>query len=84
VNFTDWLESLAPEGETLLYVWQKPLNDPPTYHADGAMKATWPAFKPGRRQRSGAWYANTASFVEERIAVHLPQTVLHGELAQSQ
>jgi hypothetical protein len=68
LNFTDWLESLAPEGETLLYVWQKPLNDPPTYHADGAMKATWPAFKPGRRQRSGAWYANTASFVEERIA----------------
>ena len=67
-SFTDWLESLAPEGETLLYVRQKPLSDPPTYHADGAMKATWPAFRPGKVRKDGAWYANTASFVEERLA----------------
>ena len=68
IDFCAWLESLAPEGETLLYVWQKPLSDPPTYHADGAMKATWPAFRPGRRQRKGSWYANTASFIEERMS----------------
>jgi hypothetical protein len=67
LNFTDWLESLAPEGETLLYVRQKPLSDPPTYHADGAMKATWPAFRPGKVRKDGAWYANTASFIEERL-----------------
>lgn len=65
-EFFEYIESLAPEGETVLYVWQKPL-EPRQYHADGALKATWPAFRPGKKRREGAWYANTASFMDERM-----------------
>lgn len=66
-DFHTYLESLAAEGETLLYVLQKPLQ-PVAYHANGALKATWPAFVPGKARRAGAWYANTAAFINDRMA----------------
>lgn len=66
MTFESYLESLAAEGETLLYVLQKPLQ-PISYHADGAIKATWPAFLPGKKRRDGAWYANTAAFITDRM-----------------
>jgi len=67
-EFVQWLASLAPEGETALIVRQKP-REPVEYHADGAIKATWPAFLPKHGNRPGeAWYGNTASFMRERFA----------------
>jgi len=67
LTFESYLESLAAEGETLLYVLQKPLQ-PVSFHADGAIKATWPAFLPGKKRREGqAWYANTAAFITDRM-----------------
>lgn len=66
-DFCTFLESLPAEGETLLYVRQKPLQ-PLQYHADGALKATWPAFLPSAKRREGAWYANTASYIADRMA----------------
>jgi hypothetical protein len=68
LHFESYLESLAAEGETVLFVRQKPLTNPPTFHENGAMKSTYPAFKPGVRRREGeSWYANTASYIEERL-----------------
>jgi len=67
-EFVQWLASLAPEGETALIVRQKP-REPIEYHADGAIKATWPAFLPKHGNIAGeAWYGNTASFMRERFA----------------
>ena len=69
MTLESYLESLAAEGETVLYVRQKPL-DPPQYHADGAIKATWPAFRPEdvkRRKPGQAWYVNTGSFILDRF-----------------
>lgn len=67
-DFVDYLTRLAPEGETFLCVRQKPSN-PVQYHADGAIKATWPAFLPSRARKAGqAWYGNTASFIIDRFA----------------
>jgi hypothetical protein len=67
-EFVQWLASLAPEGETALIVRQKP-REPIEYHADGAIKATWPAFHPRHGNIAGeAWYGNTASFMRERFA----------------
>jgi hypothetical protein len=38
------------------------------FHADGAVKATWPAFLPSHRTKAGeSWYGNTASFIVERF-----------------
>tara|TARA_R110000868_G_scaffold225009_1_gene477185 strand:+ start:297 stop:2579 length:2283 start_codon:yes stop_codon:yes gene_type:complete len=65
VEFLDYIESLAPEGETVLFVRQKPQGG--TY-ADGLPKCTWPAFMPGVKMRAGeAWYCNTASFIVDRF-----------------
>ena len=66
----DFIASLAPEGETALIVKQKPkLKDGVLdFHADGAVKATWPAFLPGHKIKPGeSWYGNTASFIVERF-----------------
>ena len=66
-QFCLFLESLPADGETVLYVRQKPLQ-PLQYHADGAVKSTWPAFMPDRKRREGeSWYANTASFITDRF-----------------
>lgn len=70
-EFVDFLMSLAPEGETVLLVKQSPrrVNGALQFHADGAVKCTWPAFLPADvRARDGdSWYANTASFVLDRL-----------------
>ena len=69
MNFLDFLISLAPEGETALVVRQKPqLKDGQMqFHADGAIKCTWPAYLPTTRMKEGAWYGNTASFIIDRF-----------------
>lgn len=70
-KFIDWLTKLAPEGETMLVLKQKPKRDEGgnvLLHPDGAIKATWPAFLPEKWQDTEqAWYANTASFVIDRF-----------------
>jgi len=66
----DFITALAPEGETLLLVRQKPQmrGGETQYHADGAIKATWPAYLPSHGVRAGeAWYGNTASFIVDRF-----------------
>jgi len=71
LNFVDYLTSLAAEGETVLFVRQKPRKGGDgrlQYHADGAIKATWPAYLPERAHTSeGAWYCNTGSFIIDRF-----------------
>lgn len=65
--FLEYLTKLAPEGETLLLVRQKPIT-PLQYHADGAIKATWPAMLPTAKIKDDwAIYANTASFIVDRM-----------------
>ena len=67
-RFIDFLKGLAMEGETPLLVKQKPVGDGKQYHADGALKCTWPAYLPSRKPRAGeACYANTASFIIDRL-----------------
>jgi len=66
----DFIASLAPEGETALIVKQKPkLKDGVLdFHADGAIKATWPSFLPSHKIKAGeSWYGNTASFIIDRF-----------------
>lgn len=70
MEFLDFISSLAPEGETALIVRQKPqLKDGEMqFHADGAVKATWPASLPSRGVKpEQAWYGNTASYIIERF-----------------
>lgn len=69
-DFVDFLVSLAPEGETFLVVRQKPtLKDRELqFHADGAIKATWPAMLPSVKIKPDwAVYGNTASFIIDRF-----------------
>jgi hypothetical protein len=65
LDFVDYISKVAPEGETCLLVKQKPVGK--EQHADGTIKATWPAFYPSEYKEGGAWYANTASFVVDRF-----------------
>jgi hypothetical protein len=70
MDFLEYMTSLAPEGETFLIVRQKPqLKDGEVQlHADGGVKATWPAFLPSHRMKEGqSWYGNTASFILDRF-----------------
>jgi len=60
-----YLESIAPTGETVLFVKQK--IKPDLFHSDGAQKCTWPAFLPSKYDGKGAWYCNTASFILNRF-----------------
>ena len=65
-EFIEWFAGLAPEDETALLTWQKPLleNGSPQYHADGAPKAVWPAFTPEKKFKPDqAIYGNTGSFI---------------------
>lgn len=74
-RFVDFLTSLAPEGETLLLVRQKPrMKDGQIeQHPDGAVKAVWPAFLPSKRIGANwAIYANTASFIIDRFTEGKP------------
>ena len=70
IEFVEWLAKLAPEGETALIVRQTPrrVDGELQFHADGAIKATWPAYLPTHRVKDGeAWYGNTASFIIDRF-----------------
>jgi len=54
----------------MLFVRQKPQlrGGERQYHADGAIKATWPSYLPSHGVREGeAWYGNTASFIIDRF-----------------
>jgi len=66
MNFIDYLTNIAPEGETILFVRQKPTGGT---HSDGALKCVWPAFLPKdyNGKRAAAWYANTACFILDRF-----------------
>ena len=44
MNFIDYLVSIAPEGETVLFVKQIPKPD--LFHKDGAQQCAWPAYLP--------------------------------------
>ena len=73
-KFIDYIVGLAAGtvGETALLVRQKPTRGEDgnlIYHADGAPKATFPAFLPEKaRIKDGeAWYVNTGSFVVDRF-----------------
>jgi hypothetical protein len=67
-DFIEFLSNLAPEGETFLLVRQKPIGNTLQFHADGAVKATWPAFLPTHKIKPGqSWYGNTASFIVDRF-----------------
>ena len=60
-----YLESIAPENETVLFV--KQIAKPDLFHADGAQKCSWPAYLPSKYDGKGAWYCNTASFITSRF-----------------
>lgn len=69
MQFLEFLQGLAPTGETLLVAKQKPVmrDNAQATHADGTPKYTWPAFLPSRMKGEGAWYANTGSFIIDRF-----------------
>jgi len=70
MEFLEFITKLAPEGETALIVRQKPqLKDGEfQFHADGAIKATWPAMLPTAKIKPDwAVYGNTASFIIDRF-----------------
>jgi hypothetical protein len=70
MEFIDYIAGLAVEGETALLVRQKPqLKDGMfQYHADGALKCTWPAYLIDHPIKPDwATYGNTASFIIDRF-----------------
>jgi hypothetical protein len=70
IQFIDFLTKLAPEGETALLVRQKPQlrGGGLQFHADGAIKCTWPAMLPTAKVKPDwALYGNTASFIVDRF-----------------
>jgi hypothetical protein len=69
-KFVDFLISLAPDGETPLLARQKPklVDGKVALHADGAVKAVWPAMLPTVKIKPDwAIYANTGSFIKDRF-----------------
>jgi len=64
-EFIDYLISIAPQGETILFVKQIP--KPNLFHKDGAQQCTWPAYLPNRYDGKGAWFCNTGSFIVNRF-----------------
>ena len=70
ISFVEYITKLAPEGETALIVKQKPqLKDGELqFHADGAIKCTWPAYLPNKPMKATeSWYGNTGSFIIDRF-----------------
>lgn len=65
------LTALPGDGETLLVVTQKPIlkDGKMQFHADGAIKATWPAALPERASLAPdtATYVNTGIFIRARF-----------------
>lgn len=69
-NFIKYLSGLVMQGETSLIVRQKPqLKDGEMqFHANGAIKATWPAYLPTHQVKpEWAIYGNTAVFIIDRF-----------------
>ena len=69
-NFIEYLTGLTFEGETPLIVRQKPqMKDGEIQlHANGAIKATWPAYLPTHTIKPDwAIYGNTALFIIDRF-----------------
>ena len=68
-DFISFLTALPPEGETVLFVKQKPriVNGQHEQHNDGTPKYTWPPFLPEQYTGKGAWYGNTGSFIIDRF-----------------
>ena len=68
-NFVDFLKKLPPEGETALFVKQKPklVNGEQDTYNDGSLRYTWPPFLPEGYTGRGAWYGNTGSFILDRF-----------------
>ena len=68
-DFISFLTGLPPEGETVLFVKQKPriVNGVHEQHNDGTPKYTWPPFLPEQYTGKGAWYGNTGSFIIDRF-----------------
>ena len=66
------LRQLPQDGETLLIVTQKPIrrDGQLQFHADGAIKATWPAFLPdiALLKPGAATYINTGCFIQGRFS----------------
>ena len=72
-DFIQYLCSLAPEGETALFVQQKPTKGGTERHADGAIKCTWLAQFPSKKRKEClAWYCNTGSFILDRLDKEKP------------
>jgi len=70
MEFLEYYQNLAPEGETALIVRQKPQlkGGELQFHADGAIKCTWPAYLPSHNIKPDwAIYGNTASFIIDRF-----------------
>jgi hypothetical protein len=70
MDFIEYYQKLAPEGETALIVRQKPQLKAGElqFHADGAIKCTWPAYLPSHNIKPDwAIYGNTASFIIDRF-----------------
>ena len=68
-NFVEFLKKLPPEGETALFVKQKPklVNGEQDTYNDGSLRYTWPPFLPEGYTGRGAWYGNTGSFILDRF-----------------
>jgi hypothetical protein len=70
-SFVDYLINIAPEGETILFVQQKPKmrKGEPETHNDGSPKYVWIPHLPYKAplKRKAAWYANTGCFIVERF-----------------
>jgi hypothetical protein len=71
MKFAEYINSIAPEGETILFVRQVPIvrNGEHLKHKDGTPRYTWPAGLYGKYMRNpkGAWYANTGCFILDRL-----------------
>ena len=73
MTMLEHLISLAPEGETLLFIRQRPRQDEAgniKFREDGSIDATWPAMLPNITKvmrTQGAWYGNTASYIVDRF-----------------
>lgn len=79
MNFIQYITNLAPEGETVLFVKQKPVGKELQFHADGAIKCVWPAYLPEKYTGKGAWYCNTAMFIISRFGEKLSASAANCE-----
>lgn len=79
-EFIEYLNALAPEGETALIVRQKPIlhNRELQNHADGALRCTWSAYLPSHPvPPNTSYYGNTGSFILDRFKGGKPSASIH-------